>query len=73
MNNIRLLLFPIAAALALSACGNKGPLVLPDKPAESATPADEGTPTSQPPPPANSDETKKPETPPEPLPLDNDD
>lgn len=72
MNNIRLLLFPIAAALALSACGNKGPLVLPDKPAESATPADEGTPASQPPP-ATSAEAKKPETPAEPLPLDNDD
>ncbi|MGH8031602.1 MAG: LPS translocon maturation chaperone LptM [Luteimonas sp.] len=44
--NTRLILLSVTAALALSACGNKGPLVLPDKPVEitpgavpSATPA----------------------------------
>ena len=45
MNNTRLALLLLAAALALSACGNKGPLVLPDKPAETTTPSTEAAPT----------------------------
>jgi len=36
MNTTRLSLLTIAAALALAGCGNKGPLVLPDAPAEEA-------------------------------------
>lgn len=36
--------FLIAAALALSACGNKGPLVLPDEPDETAAPVEEAAP-----------------------------
>ena len=36
MNITRLTLLSIAAALALSGCGNKGPLVLPDAPDEGA-------------------------------------
>jgi len=45
MNITRLTLLSIAAALALSGCGNKGPLVLPDAPDEAEAPvaADEGT------------------------------
>ena len=38
MNTTRLTLLLIAAALALSGCGNKGPLVLPDAPEEAETP-----------------------------------
>lgn len=43
----------IAAALALPACGNKGPLVLPDEPDQSTTPAgdtgtDDATPAGEP-------------------------
>lgn len=38
MNITRLTLLSIAAALALSGCGNKGPLVLPDTPEEVETP-----------------------------------
>lgn len=70
MNNIRLALLPIAAALVLAACGNKGPLVLPDKPAASAAPAGQAGPVSETPPATT--ETP-PEAPTEPLPLDNDD
>jgi predicted small lipoprotein YifL len=44
MNNTRLALLLLAAAVALSACGNKGPLVLPDKPAETPTPSTEAAP-----------------------------
>ncbi|MDN5780623.1 MAG: lipoprotein [Luteimonas sp.] len=45
MNTTRLSLLTIAAALALSGCGNKGPLVLPDAPDEAAAPvaAEDGT------------------------------
>jgi predicted small lipoprotein YifL len=39
MNITRLTLLSIAAALALSGCGNKGPLVLPDAPDEAEAPA----------------------------------
>jgi predicted small lipoprotein YifL len=38
MNTTRLTLLSIAAALALSGCGNKGPLVLPDAQEEAETP-----------------------------------
>jgi len=44
MNSTRLALLLLATAVALSACGNKGPLVLPDKPAETTTPATEAAP-----------------------------
>jgi predicted small lipoprotein YifL len=51
----------IALCLALSACGNKGPLVLPDKPADGmpaeSTPAD-GTP-AQPAPAADDAKTPR--------------
>jgi len=40
MNITRLTLLSIAASLALSGCGNKGPLVLPDAPDEAAAPVD---------------------------------
>jgi diaminopimelate decarboxylase len=45
MNITRLTLLSIAAALALSGCGNKGPLVLPDAPDEAEAPvaAEDGT------------------------------
>ena len=38
MNITRLTLLSIAAALALSGCGNKGPLVLPDAPEDAEVP-----------------------------------
>jgi predicted small lipoprotein YifL len=46
MQTPRLVLFMIAAALALSACGNKGPLVLPEKPAGQAPASDEAQPAT---------------------------
>ena len=39
MNTVLRLALSCAALLALSACGNKGPLVLPEKPAPVETPA----------------------------------
>jgi len=39
MNNTRLSLLSIVAALALAGCGNKGPLVLPDAPEDAEAPA----------------------------------
>ncbi|HVI58603.1 MAG TPA: lipoprotein [Luteimonas sp.] len=45
MNKPRFALLALAAALALSACGNKGPLVLPEKPADEA-PAGETAPAT---------------------------
>lgn len=39
----RLALFTLAATLTLSACGNKGPLVLPDKPNPDSTAAPAAT------------------------------
>lgn len=36
--------FLIVAVLALPACGNKGPLVLPDEPAETAAPVEAAAP-----------------------------
>lgn len=36
----------LAAALALTACGNKGPLVLPEKPADQAPASDEAQPAA---------------------------
>ncbi|MBS0214006.1 MAG: lipoprotein [Proteobacteria bacterium] len=44
--SFRLLL--LIAALALSACGNKGPLVLPDKTASPAADAQSAAPTASP-------------------------
>ncbi|MGV8932453.1 MAG: LPS translocon maturation chaperone LptM [Luteimonas sp.] len=44
MKTAALALLLIATSLTLTACGNKGPLVLPDKPAESAVPAVDATP-----------------------------
>lgn len=40
MNTTRLTLLSIAAALALSGCGNKGPLVLPDAAEDAEVPVD---------------------------------
>ncbi len=40
--------FAIVLPLALSGCGNKGPLVLPDKPADTAVPAEVPTPEATP-------------------------
>ena len=52
--------FAIALPLALSGCGNKGPLVLPDPPADPPAPAEAPAPAqapaadaATPPPPAN--------------------
>lgn len=52
----------LAAALALPACGNKGPLVLPDEPEEAAAPADD-TDTDAPADETPADETSSDETP----------
>ncbi len=40
--------FAIVLPLALSGCGNKGPLVLPDAPAETAVPAEAPVPDATP-------------------------
>ncbi|NOT87827.1 MAG: sugar transporter [Lysobacter sp.] len=40
--------FAIVLPLALSGCGNKGPLVLPDAPAETAVPAEASVPEPAP-------------------------
>jgi predicted small lipoprotein YifL len=57
----------LAAVLMLSACGNKGPLVLPDKPADTTTPADAtpvpADPAATPETPANPDMPVVPVTP----------
>jgi predicted small lipoprotein YifL len=45
MTKLRFALLALVAALALSACGNKGPLVLPEKPADEA-PAGEAAPAT---------------------------
>jgi predicted small lipoprotein YifL len=76
MNITRLTLLSIAAALALSGCGNKGPLVLPDAPDEAEAPAaaeqgtqpaaDDAEPASEP---ADEDAPVEPE----PLPQDDGD
>lgn len=77
----------IAAAVALSACGNKGPLVLPDRPDDTTTPAAESVPadatdtapaSEENPPatePTKSAPTEDTDTPavPEPLPQDDND
>jgi predicted small lipoprotein YifL len=44
--NARSAFLMLAAALALSACGNKGPLVLPDRPDDSAAPAVDAAPAA---------------------------
>ena len=36
--NLKTILSALAVVLVLAACGNKGPLVLPDKPAPAGTP-----------------------------------
>ena len=69
-------------AVALSACGNKGPLVLPDRPEDTTTPATDAAPAdatdtapaSEENPPATepTEDTDAPATP-EPLPQDDND
>ena len=80
--NARLALFTLVAAVALSACGNKGPLVLPDRPEDTTTPATDAAPAdatdtapaSEENPPATepTEDTDAPATP-EPLPQDDND
>lgn len=64
----RLALVSLAVTLVLAACGNKGPLVLPDKPKPQTSPATTTPKTETPPENAPVD----PDAPPAaPLPLDN--
>ena len=85
--NARLALFTLVAAVALSACGNKGPLVLPDRPEDTTTPAtdaapadatdtapasEESPPATEPTESAPTEDTATPATP-EPLPQDDND
>ena len=70
MKNTCLVLLLLAISMALSACGNKGPLVLPDKPeAATAVPATSTPPATDTAPADQADKPAKPE----PLPLDDED